>query len=127
MGRKRKTPGFAPATDFAYAFHLSPAGKVSHDWTVGAFTRITGHPADFLEERGWESLTYPKDKPLLKERPAVLLSGRADVREYRVITADGRLKWIRDYAEPIHTDPDGSVLVFAAAQDITARKRAENE
>ncbi len=81
----------------------------------------------FCKERGWTGLIYPKDESLLANRPTVLLAGLPDVREYRLITADGHLKWIRDYAQPMRIETDGSVFVFAAAQEITARKRLQEE
>jgi PAS domain S-box-containing protein len=136
MGRKPKVPirpvrststGSAPADDFVYAFHLNRRGKTSFDWTSGPFSLITGYPDGTLQQRGLEDLIYPKDKPLLKDRPAVLRSGRGDVREYRLITSDGRLKWIRDYAQPIRTESDGSIFVIAAAREITAARKSQQE
>jgi two-component system, LuxR family, sensor kinase FixL len=127
MGRTTRGKRAAEGVDFIYAFHLSRNGKVAFNWTAGAFTQITGHPANRLQKRGWEELVYPKDKPLLKGRTAVLLSGRGDVREYRLITADGHLRWIRDFAQPIRTESNGKVFVIASAQEITAAKRSREE
>jgi PAS domain S-box-containing protein len=127
MGRNRKDATPPAVTDFAYTFRLSRKGKASCDWVSQSFTPITGHPNDTLQQHGWDHLIYPKDRPLLKERPAVLLSGRGDVREFRIITADGHLKWVRDYAQPVRAEPGGDVLVFASVQDVTAGKRAEGE
>jgi PAS domain S-box-containing protein len=126
MGANRK--GKAPdPLDFAYAFSLLADSTATILWIAGPFTSITGHSPEVLLKKGWEGLIYPKDKQLLKDRPAVLRKGRPDVREYRLITAEGRLKWLRDAAHPVRTDEDGRLLVYAAAQDITHRKRADNE
>lgn len=127
MGRKSKLVPPPPALDFLYAFHLSKEGKVAFEWIAGPFQQITGYPADMLENRGWEDLIYPKDQPVIRDRPAVLLAGHGDVREYRLITADGHLKWIRDYAQPTKTESDGRLLVIASAQEITAAKRSQSE
>ncbi len=127
MARKRKTVFSRPVTDFGYAFHLSADRQISLDWIVGPSALITGYPADELRRRGWESLIYPKDKAFLKDRPVALLSGLGDVRQYRIITADGHLKWIRDYAQPIRSEPTGDMLIFAAIQDVTTAERAEGE
>ncbi len=54
-------------------------------------------------------------------------AGHSDIREYRLIAADGRLKWIRDYAQPIRIEPGGSIFVIAAAQEITTAKRTQQE
>jgi len=127
MAKPRKKPESTPDTDFVYSFHLSSNGQIDHESTAGAFTEITGYPADILQKRGWSGLIYPKDESLLAARPTALLAGLSDVREYRLITADGHLKWIRDYAQPMHTEADGSIFIFAAAQEITARKRLQEE
>lgn len=127
MAKKQKKSEPPPPTDFVYTFHLSTSGKIHHESTAGAFTEMTGHPPDILQKRGWTGLIYPKDESLLATRPTALLAGRSDVREYRLITADGHLKWIRDYAQPMRTEADGSILVFAAAQEITAHKRLQKE
>lgn len=127
MPQKRKPANGAPVTDFAYMFRLSKRGKVSWDSIIGPFTQITGYPANILQKRDWEEIIYPKDRPLLKGRSAILLAGRGDVREYRIITSDGHLKRVRDFAQPIGARPTGDVQVFAAVQDITARKRVEGE
>ena len=127
MGRKRKTGNNASLTDFAYGLHVSKRGKVSWEWTAGPFTKITGYGIEVLEKRGWESLIYPKDRALLKGRTGVLQGGAGDVREYRIICGDGRLKTVRDFAQPIRTKSGGDVLVVGTIHDITARTRAEGE
>jgi PAS domain S-box-containing protein len=124
---KRRNESAPSLTDFVYTFHLSSSGEIRHESTAGAFTEITGHPADILQRTGWSGLVYPKDEALLTDRPAALLAGLPDVREYRLIAADGRLKWIRDYAQPMRTEADGTVFVVAAAQDISVRKRLQED
>ena len=127
MEKKSREPDPTPATDFVYTFHLWPSGEIRHDSVAGAFEQITGYAENALKERGWTGLIYPKDQPALANRASALKAGNPDVREYRLITADGRLKWIRDYAQPMRTEADGSIFVFAAAQEITARKRLQEE
>ena len=121
MEKKSREPDPTPATDFVYTFHLWPSGEIRHDSVAGAFEQITGYAENALKERGWTGLIYPKDQPALANRASALKAGNPDVREYRLITADGRLKWIRDYAQPMRTEADGSIFVFAAAQEITAQ------
>ena len=84
MSQKRKAAKAPPLADFTYTFHLSRRGKFVCDWSAGPFTEITGHSAAVLHQHGWETLIYPKDKPLLKERPVKLLAGhrRGGVRHH---------------------------------------------
>ena len=47
--------------------------------------------------------------------------------EYRVVRPDGAVRWISDYAVPVHND-DGEVFqIVGIAEDITDRKRHEQE
>jgi PAS domain S-box-containing protein len=126
MAAKGKSP-ISPPLDFLYAFHLTTKGKTSVAWTAGPFEEITGYSPDILQTRGLKSLVYPKDAPLLKGRSTVLLAGNADVREYRLLTAQGHVKWIRDYAQPTRTESDGSRFVIATAQEISAQRRSQEE
>jgi PAS domain S-box-containing protein len=124
---KRKALATPPQVDFAYSFFLSSDGAMTCDWIAGPFTEITGYPSDTLQRRNWDDLVYPKDKPILEDRIEILRSGRGDSREYRIITADGHLKWVRDYAQPVHRESNGKLLVVVAVHDITSQKRAEGE
>ncbi|HEY1922872.1 MAG TPA: PAS domain S-box protein [Tepidisphaeraceae bacterium] len=125
MAKDRAKP--EPPADFVYTFHVSSSGQIRPESVAGAFAEMTGHSPEVLKNRGWAGLIYPKDESLLANRPAALLAGRSDVQEYRLIAADGRLKWIRDYAQPMRVEADGGVYVIAAAQEITSRKRLQEE
>jgi two-component system, LuxR family, sensor kinase FixL len=125
MARKRTAAIPPAAADFVYAYHLAKKGKPVMEWTAGSFTQITGYPHTILKKRRWEELIYPKDRPVLKTRPAALRAGHSDVREYRLMTSDGHLKWIRDYAQPIRTESDGRLFVIAAAHEITSDRRTQ--
>jgi PAS domain S-box-containing protein len=124
---KRKVVSAPAQVDFAYAFLLSGEGNITCDWIAGPFAQITGHPSETMHKRRWEDLVYPKDRPLLAGRIEILRSGCGDSREYRILTADGHLRWVRDYAQPIRTEPNGDLLVVSTVHDITAQKRAEGE
>jgi PAS domain S-box-containing protein len=124
---KRKAVSTVPQVDFAYAFLLSPRGKISCDWIAGPFEEITGYPSETLRERPWDDLIYPKDRPLLADRAEILRSGRGDSREYRILTADGHVRWVRDYAQRVRTETNSDLLVVVAVHDITGQKRAEGE
>ncbi len=127
MPQKQRAAPSAGASDFAYSFYISKTGKISWDWIAGPFMQITGHPSDAFQKGGLQPFIYPKDKPLLHGRTAALLAGQGDVREYRLITAGGHLKRVRDFAQPLRKEQGGDLVIFAAVQDITAGKRVEGE
>ena len=94
-----------------------------------AYEDIWGQPAQGLLERplGWIDAVHPDDWARAHAAHlAKLESGRFD-EEYRIIRSDGAVRWIRDRGFPIH-DAAGYVYRIAGlAEDITARKLAEDQ
>ena len=94
-----------------------------------AYEEIFGRTRESLyrEPRSWVEAVHPEDR----ERVRVAFYENRDGREmdgtYRVIRADGSTRWIRDRGFPIR-DASGRPYRFAGvAEDITARRRAEEE
>ncbi|SDM01651.1 PAS domain S-box protein [Halarsenatibacter silvermanii] len=85
-------------------------------------------PEEFREDPElWKKATHPEDRHLdekvLKE---VQEKGRA-VKENRVITKDGNIKWVQDKAKMIYNENDKPVRVEGISRDITERKKSERE
>ena len=123
MGKRKPDPP-PPELDFAYAFFLSENGDATYDWMAGPFTQVTGHPSGTLRQRNWNELIYTKNKPLLEDRIKILQSGRGDSREYRILTADGHLRWVRDHAQPVRTQPHGDLLAPRPRDEPLLRQQA---
>jgi len=116
-------------SDFAYAFCVEPSGGFRAEWVTDAFARITGHPPAALEPmRALERIVHSDDRPIAQRRAQVLSAGKPLTTEFRVVTRDGRVRWLRDHARPIWDERAHRVTrVLGAAQDITDRKHAEEE
>jgi PAS domain S-box-containing protein len=114
-------------SDFAYAAKVDRNSNFKIDWMTGAVNRITGYSCkEMAAQGGWESLIYPEDLPIYLERIQNLLCWQADISEYRIITKEGEIRWLRDYRQPVYCkDDERSLVVYGAAQDITERKQAE--
>ncbi len=112
------------ASDFAYAIRVDPDGTIEFDWVTEAFTHITGFTIDEVDERGgWQSVIYPDDLPMVLEYLEERLSGQRNVAEYRVVTKDGGVRWLRDYGRPELDEALGCVVcIYGAARDITEHK-----
>ncbi|MCL6620646.1 MAG: response regulator [Syntrophobacterales bacterium] len=88
---------------------------------------LTGYPQeDFhLGRRSWEDLILPEDREpaLLPALPA----GQPRVREYRIRTRSGEVRWIQERSQLL-SEPEGQPLtVQGILFDITERKRQEEE
>ena len=91
---------------------------------------ISGYPAaEFVGSsvRTFASVIHPDDRRMVEDRVAEALDRReAFVLEYRVVHADGSLRWVYERGRGIF-DPAGDVrFLDGAIFDVTARKQAED-
>lgn len=116
-------------SDFAYAFCIGQNDAEAHEWMTGAFTRISGYPLDEFEaQEGWLRIVYPDDQDVLQRHRQRVLAGHESVCEYRIVSKDGELFWLRDYSRPIWDEAYRHIVrVIGAVQNITERKNAEEQ
>lgn len=113
-------------TDYAYAYRVDAENRLVKDWSTQAFETITGYNPNELDGDGWSRLIHPDDLPVTRQRAQRLLAGQRDVTEFRIVTKDGRVRWLLDHGLPVWDDHQGRVVkIYGAAQDITERKQAE--
>lgn len=94
-----------------------------------AYEDIWGHPVQSLLERPleWVEAVHPDDRPRVRAAHLEKLESGVFDQEYRVIRPDGAVRWIWDRGFPIR-DLAGHVYRIAGlAEDITARKLAEDQ
>ena len=113
-------------SDYAYSFRVEPDVGVAVEWVAGAFARITGFtPEEVAARGGGLSLVHPDDLPVAQRRLATLFSGQPDTSDLRIVTKSGEIRWVRESGHAVWDEAHQQLRVFAATQDITARKRAE--
>lgn len=112
------------AGDYTYGFRRTPAND-DPGWFTPGFAALTGFTTEEMARRGWETLTYPDDRPILRERQAAIAAGAPFEREYRILTRGGDIRWIHDALRVAEPDDAGDVWVYGAARDITEAKRSE--
>jgi len=107
------------SADMGRVFYVSPA-----------YERITGYSCQSLYENSgaWVRLLYEKDRSEVAASVAKLLlcgpQARSDL-EYRIRTADDRIRWLRTTIRPATGGTEGTPRLVAVAEDITERKQAE--
>ena len=90
-----------------------------------SFRKVSGLPARFGALNAWRDLIHPEDSDRVREAfERDMAQGRFNV-EYRLLRPDGEQRWIADRAFPISDAAGDLYRVAGIAQDITARKRAE--
>ncbi|ARV59129.1 hypothetical protein BZZ01_11195 [Nostocales cyanobacterium HT-58-2] len=117
-------------SDFIYSCAVMPEGAFINEWATRYLSQITGYTIEELPEGdGWLAVVYLDDLPAVRQFIHDLLVNRQPRSlEYRIITKQGEIRWIRDRIQPIWDKAVGRIVEFlGAVEDITKRKRAEED
>lgn len=114
-------------SDYAYALVVQPDGTVKPEWVTDAFVHITGFtPEEAMTQGGWMPFIHPEDIAIAQQSYERIMSGQADVRELRIITRNGKVRWLRKHNQPVWDPEQGRVVrIYGAARDVTERKLAK--
>ncbi|HNA89324.1 MAG TPA: PAS domain S-box protein [Anaerolineales bacterium] len=113
-------------SDWARLWRLTPEGDLVQEWNAGAFSRITGYTLEELQAFGKQFSVniHPDDKELMETCWAEAIELGTLTKEYRFITKNGDVRWIRDKFHVEYT-LGRPTQIYVAGQDITDRKLAE--
>ncbi|MDD0977635.1 GGDEF domain-containing protein [Pseudomonas fontis] len=96
-----------------------------------AYERIFGRSAALLlaDYHEWRDSIYPDDLDYAERSLAeVLVKGAVEDREYRIIAADGQIRWLSDKCFINQQADSGQrLIVVGMAEDITEKKQLEGE
>ncbi|HEU0296382.1 MAG TPA: PAS domain S-box protein [Anaerolineales bacterium] len=115
------------ASDYMFSTQLDADGRLTLNWVTGAFESITGYTLEeYVAHGGWRSTLHPDDLAIDDRDLENLRANKPVISEVRTFTKDGKLVWVRVYAQPV-LDVESKKLtgIYGAVQDITDRKRAE--
>ena len=104
-------------TDYAHPYRAIIEDMLVREWTMEPFWQLTGFTLEELSLPGWQHLLHPDDLPQLEERMAAIQAGEPDIREWRLMTKSGSVRWVKDSCRPIQQD--GRTIVYGAMQDIS--------
>jgi diguanylate cyclase (GGDEF)-like protein/PAS domain S-box-containing protein len=96
-----------------------------------AYERIFGRCAGLLlsDYNQWRDSIYPDDLDYAERSMAeVLINGAVEDREYRIIAADGQVRWLSDkcFINRL-AEPGQPMIIVGIAEDITDKKHIETE
>ncbi len=116
-------------TDYAYSFLVDEKLNMKGEWVSESFTKVFGWTIEEVQQMGgWQKCFYEEDLPQVIQHSQKVLSGEPDVIECRMVTRTGELRWIRDFAVPVYDNHSRRVKkIFGVAEDITERKKLEDE
>ncbi len=107
---------------------MSPTGD-EMIYISPAYEQIWGRTCESLYQNpmSWTEAIHPDD---LEEAHLVFarqMHGEPVASQYRIRTALGQEKWIRDRAFPVHDDTGQLLRIVGIAEEITEQKRYEQE
>ncbi|MFX3636628.1 MAG: PAS domain S-box protein [Candidatus Pristimantibacillus sp.] len=93
-----------------------------------AMRTITGYPpATFMNVNGWRDIVHSDDVALYNYQADAVSQGVPDLTEYRIIHANGEVRWIQVRIIPCLCPDNGELIVRfdGVIMDVTARKSME--
>jgi PAS domain S-box-containing protein len=91
-----------------------------------AFERLTGYPAEDLQEQEFLQYIHDDDRPAILAEWDRLAQGHAlRDQEYRVVTRTGQTRWCSSSWEPMRDEAGRQIGYLGTEFDITERKLAE--
>lgn len=101
--------------DFKHLLYVSPM-----------YEKICGRTCESLYEAGHGFVgVHPEDRARVMETVERLAGSEFDI-EYRIITKNGDVRWIRDRGFPIRDQSGRIYRIGGVAEDITERKEADD-
>jgi len=115
------------AENIREVFYMSDPKAPAVLYVSPAYEEISGRSCASLYEqpRSFLDIVFPEDREHVEAAYARQLQGEPTHEEYRIIRPNGEVRWIWDRSFPIANEDGEFYRVAGIAEDITARKRAE--
>lgn len=102
-------------------------GRVKH--ISKACEKLYGYTAeDFYEDINlWQKVILPEDAAVVEQHIAAVALGNKDIKQYRIKTKDGRIRWVENKVIPTLNAAGELIMVDGITLDITPQKNAEEQ
>ncbi len=117
------------AENIREVFWIMPPSADEMLYVSPAYEQVWGRTCDSLYRNpmSWVEAIHPDDLEQAHLLFARQIKGEPVESEYRIRTPDGQEKWIRDRAFPVRDEGGQLIRVVGIAEEITERKRYEEE
>jgi len=115
------------STDYAFSLKVNENGKLENEWGFGSAQNLTGYtPEELIELGGPIAIVHQDDFELVSNVIDQQINGKTISCDFRIITKNGLVKWLRYKGSPIiDNDKSCQLRIIGIAQDITSEKEAE--
>jgi len=107
--------------------------RASYDWSVSIVSgseELCGYTAQEIndKEENWLDIIYPEDIEIVFEEGSQLVKKQQNlVQRYRIITKEGRVRWIEDLKTSLFSAEGEFKWIDGIVFDITERKQIEGQ
>ncbi len=113
---------------YLWSADIDAKHRVEYTLCTDNVEKITGYSAsEFLkkEKSLMRDIIYPSDKEIVARSMMQIFAGNSSSTAYRIIRADGEIRWVYNNATPIKNEAGDVLQVHGVCFDITDRKEAE--
>jgi PAS domain S-box-containing protein len=117
------------ATTIDQFFFIRSASSGEYLYVSPAYEKIWGRSCESLYQnpQSWMEAVHPSDRELLIASLTQQFQGNSVKREYRIIRADGEIRWLSADISVIRDEAGQPVRFVGVAEDISSRKVLERE
>jgi PAS domain S-box-containing protein len=126
MTQERFGQVIASITDHVFATQINADGSEKPIYRSPRLSELTGFPTDYFGNGTTEivaQIVHPEDRPKVMASVQPIRSRGSGELEYRIICADGAIRWVRTSLRVQTIGQD--CVVYGVTSDITERKRME--
>jgi two-component system, sensor histidine kinase and response regulator len=122
----------ASASDCLWSGELNSTGRRSYRYISPVVEKITGYEsAVFIADPSrWRALVHPDDRRHWSAVNSRLFAGETVHDEYRIVRADGTVRWVRESISVTFTDTERQPEVLrldGILSDVSERRQLEDE
>jgi PAS domain S-box-containing protein len=117
------------AENISQVFWMNATNPKELLYVSPAYEQVWGRTRESLyrSPMSWTDAIHPDDVEKARQIFDRQMKGEPVDSEYRILTPDGREKWIADRAFPVRDESGRLIRVVGLAEEITERKRYEAE
>jgi PAS domain S-box-containing protein len=117
------------AESIGAVFWMTDPAKTSMIYVSPGYEKVWGRSCANLYEfpAAWLNSLHPEDRHRIADASLTKQIAGSYDEEYRIVRPDGVIRWIHDRAFPIRDEAGKIYRIAGIAEDITERKRLEQE
>lgn len=111
---------FDMMSDYGYILQIVADKQYKFLWASNAYEVVTGYNPKLVDANIIiDNLIYEDDLPITQYHLAQLHKGEVNISEHRILSKQGAVRWVREYAYPVLDEAGKLSLIYGSVRDIT--------